>query len=66
MPGVNYPLSTSEPMLIIQGIEDDVVRRDTLHATINSLPDPNYATLRALALVRERTPDSLTDPLKYL
>jgi hypothetical protein len=31
-------------------IEDDVVRRDSLHAVINSLPDPNYATLRALTL----------------
>ncbi|KAL8722257.1 MAG: hypothetical protein Q9225_001244 [Loekoesia sp. 1 TL-2023] len=31
-------------------IEDDVTRRDSLHAIINSLPDPNYATLRALTL----------------
>lgn len=30
--------------------EDDIVRRDALHATINNLPDPNYATLRAVAL----------------
>jgi hypothetical protein len=33
------------------GIDDDVTRRDSLHAIINSLPDPNYATLRALTLV---------------
>lgn len=33
------------------GIDDDTVRRDSMHATINALPDPNYATLRALALV---------------
>ena len=33
-------------------IEDDVGRRDTLHAIINGLPDANYATLRALVLVR--------------
>lgn len=26
------------------------MRRDSLHAIINSLPDPNYATLRALTL----------------
>lgn len=26
------------------------MRRDSLHAIINSLPDPNYATLRALIL----------------
>ncbi|KAI9752856.1 MAG: hypothetical protein M1815_000232 [Lichina confinis] len=31
-------------------VEDEVVRRDSLHAVINSLPDPNYATLRALTL----------------
>ncbi|KAI0021402.1 hypothetical protein F4780DRAFT_778679 [Xylariomycetidae sp. FL0641] len=30
--------------------EDDLVRRDSLHAIINGLPDPNYATLRALTL----------------
>lgn len=34
------------------GIEHDSGRRDSLHAIINSLPDPNYATLRALILVR--------------
>ena len=33
------------------GIDDDITRRDSLHAIINSLPDPNYATLRALILV---------------
>lgn len=30
--------------------EDEVLRRDSLHAIINDLPDPNYATLRALTL----------------
>ncbi|KAI6308472.1 hypothetical protein MCOR34_007200 [Pyricularia oryzae] len=30
--------------------EDNIVRRDSMHAIINNLPDPNYATLRALAL----------------
>lgn len=30
--------------------DDEIVRRDSLHAIINSLPDPNYATLRALTL----------------
>lgn len=30
--------------------DDDTVRRDSLHAIINALPDPNYATLRALTL----------------
>ncbi len=37
------------------GIDDDVGRRDQLHAIINSLPDPNYATLRALILVCRKT-----------
>jgi Rho GTPase-activating protein RGD1 len=31
-------------------IDDDVVRRDSMHAIINDLPDPNYATLRQLTL----------------
>ncbi|KAL9125257.1 MAG: hypothetical protein Q9217_005515, partial [Psora testacea] len=31
-------------------IDDDIMRRDSMHATINALPDPNYATLRALTL----------------
>ncbi|OIW31004.1 RhoGAP-domain-containing protein [Coniochaeta ligniaria NRRL 30616] len=30
--------------------DDEVLRRDSLHAIINDLPDPNYATLRALTL----------------
>ena len=31
-------------------IEDENQRRDALHQNINDLPDPNYATLRALVL----------------
>ena len=31
-------------------IPDDILRRDSLHAIINALPDPNYATLRVLTL----------------
>ncbi|RMZ82206.1 hypothetical protein DV738_g1826, partial [Chaetothyriales sp. CBS 135597] len=31
-------------------IDNDDVRRDSLHAIINSLPDPNYATLRVLVI----------------
>ncbi|KUI57647.1 RHO GTPase-activating protein RGD1 [Cytospora mali] len=38
--------------------EDDTVRRDSLHAIINSLPDPNYATLRAVALHLFRVMDN--------
>ena len=32
-------------------VDDDIQRRDSLHQVINALPDPNYATLRALTLV---------------
>jgi Rho GTPase-activating protein RGD1 len=39
----------SPPIAILE-IDDDTVRRDSLHAVINELPDPNYATLRALVL----------------
>lgn len=38
--------------------EDDTVRRDSIHAIINSLPDPNYATLRALTLHLWRVMDN--------
>ncbi|KAM0513831.1 hypothetical protein ACHAPE_007432 [Trichoderma viride] len=38
--------------------EDEIVRRDNLHAVINSLPDPNYATLRALMLHLHRVIDN--------
>lgn len=31
-------------------MEEDTVRRDSIHALVNALPDPNYATLRVLAL----------------
>ena len=33
------------------GIEDDIQRRDSMHALINNLPDAHYATLRAMILV---------------
>ena len=38
--------------------EDDIVRRDSLHAIINALPDPNYATLRALTLHLNRVQEA--------
>ncbi|KAK3940572.1 RHO GTPase-activating protein RGD1 [Diplogelasinospora grovesii] len=47
------PLLTREhyPAFIEAAKNDDpVIRRDSLHAIINSLPDTNYATLRSLAL----------------
>ena len=39
-------------------IEDDNQRRDALHQNINDLPDPNYATLRALVLHLHRVMQS--------
>ncbi|KAF7960524.1 hypothetical protein EAE96_000204 [Botrytis aclada] len=38
--------------------DDETVRRDSLHAIINGLPDPNYATLRALTLHLNRVQES--------
>lgn len=38
-------------MLTRAGVDNEGQRRDSLHAIINGLPDPNYATLRALVLV---------------
>ena len=31
-------------------VDDETVRRDSIHALVNALPDPNYATLRVLAI----------------
>jgi hypothetical protein len=48
-----YPLLTKEfytKFIDAARIEDDIMRRDSMHALINALPDPNYATLRALML----------------
>ncbi|KAF2820005.1 RhoGAP-domain-containing protein [Ophiobolus disseminans] len=39
-------------------IDDDTMRRDSMHALINALPDPNYATLRALVLHMHRVQQS--------
>lgn len=39
-------------------IEDEGARRDALHQGINDLPDPNYATLRALVLHLHRVMSS--------
>jgi len=38
--------------------DDEIVRRDSLHAIINSLPDPNYATLRAVTLHLNRVQEN--------
>lgn len=47
------PLFTSQlyaDFITAAKIDDENLRRDSLHALINCLPDPNYATLRALVL----------------
>lgn len=54
------PLLTTahyEEFIEVAKIEDDTVRRDSIHAIINALPDPNYATLRALVLHLNRVQD---------
>lgn len=38
--------------------EDEILCRDSLHAIINSLSDPNYATLRAITLHLHRVQDN--------
>ncbi|KAG6038782.1 hypothetical protein E4U41_003714 [Claviceps citrina] len=38
--------------------EDATLRRDSLHGIINSLPDPHYATLRAMTLHLHRVMDN--------
>ncbi|KAI0425294.1 hypothetical protein F5Y09DRAFT_322141 [Xylaria sp. FL1042] len=40
--------------------DDEIVRRDSMHAIINGLPDPNYATLRALTLHLYRVMENST------
>lgn len=47
------PLLTSAhyaSFLTAAKLDDEIVRRDSLHAIVNDLPDPNYATLRHLTL----------------
>ena len=58
--------SATRDFLTFAGVTDDVSRLDALHAVINRLPDPNYATIRALMFVslgpapRFRTLDAKT------
>ncbi|KFX86509.1 hypothetical protein V490_09049, partial [Pseudogymnoascus sp. VKM F-3557] len=55
------PLLTHEqyaPFIAAARLEDDIVRRDSLHAIINALPDPNYATLRAVTLHLHRVTEA--------
>jgi hypothetical protein len=40
------------------GVEDDIDRRNSIHGIVNRLPDPNYATLRALVLHLNRVAEA--------
>ncbi|RHZ57634.1 putative Rho GTPase activator (Rgd1) [Aspergillus thermomutatus] len=42
-------------------IDDDIQRRDSLHALINNLPDAHYATLRALILHLNKVQEHYTN-----
>ncbi|RHZ70525.1 hypothetical protein CDV55_104767 [Aspergillus turcosus] len=42
-------------------IDDDIQRRDSLHALVNSLPDAHYATLRALVLHLNKVQEHYTN-----
>ncbi|KAK5114632.1 hypothetical protein LTR62_002205 [Meristemomyces frigidus] len=50
LPDPLFPSQTYPSFLSAATIEDSTARRDALHALINELPDPNYATMRALIL----------------
>lgn len=49
-PEPRKPLPQKDSNLGPSGIDDPIVRRDSLHALVNELPDAHYATLRALVL----------------
>lgn len=46
------------PFIAAARLDDDIIRRDSLHAIINALPDPNYATLRAVTLHLHRVTEA--------
>lgn len=51
LPDPLIPRAKYANMLAGARIEDDVARRDALHAEINEFADPNYASMRSLVLV---------------
>ncbi|KAF2674117.1 RhoGAP-domain-containing protein [Microthyrium microscopicum] len=50
LPDPLFTRAAYDQLLDAANVPDDVQRRDRLHAIINGLPDPNYATLRAVTL----------------
>lgn len=57
MPEPLIPHAFYNEFIAASRVEDNTKRRDSLHTQINELPDPCYATLRAVILVS--LPDSL-------
>ena len=53
------PLMPDENFIIAARHDDPIVRRDSLHALVNALPDPNYAILRAMILHFKRIIESV-------
>ncbi|KAK1756498.1 Rho GTPase activation protein [Echria macrotheca] len=57
LPEPLVPKYQADALVSAARFDDDDIRRDTLHAIINTLPDPNYAVLRALTLHLSRVID---------
>lgn len=53
--GLRHIPCLSTVLTTLLGIDDDIQRRDSLHALVNNLPDAHYATLRAVVLVSHPT-----------
>ncbi|KAI9813155.1 MAG: hypothetical protein M1832_006384 [Thelocarpon impressellum] len=54
------PEGKTEGFIDYARIEDDTIRRDKMHEAVNDLPDPNYATLRALTLHLQRVQEHMS------
>ncbi|KAF2861468.1 putative Rho GTPase activator [Piedraia hortae CBS 480.64] len=50
LPDPLFPQNDYATFIAAGKVADDATRRDSLHQAINDLPDPHYATLRALVL----------------
>ncbi|QIW99218.1 hypothetical protein AMS68_004736 [Peltaster fructicola] len=50
LPDPLFPKHAYTQFIDAARVDDEYARRDALHQLINDLPDPNYATLRALVL----------------
>ncbi|KAF9888418.1 hypothetical protein FE257_008696 [Aspergillus nanangensis] len=50
LPDPLFPAHSYADFINASRLDDDIQRRDSLHALVNNLPDAHYATLRALIL----------------